>query len=188
MLSKRIINNMLLCAFGIALTAAARYLPARMVIAGLSIVVLVSLTLSFISIRKKAAAAGPQPGLQKVSTIVIYSSAVCVFVSLLLIVFHMRGIGRPMLNFSLMLFIAGAVIGMFVPIRSDAATRVNRKQSLAIRIVIYSGTILSVLGVLLKLNHYRVGKSLMFAGAAIVFGCLLTLIAYGRYKLRSSKQ
>lgn len=188
MLSRRIIHIILLCAFCIILAAAARYLPARVVIAGLSIVVLVYLTLFFISIRKKAAAAGPQPGLQKVSTIVIYSSAVCVFVSLLLIVFHMRGIGRPMLNFSLMLCIAGVLIGMFVPIRSDAGTRVNRKQSLAIRIVIYSGTILSASGVLLKLNHYRIGKSLMFAGAAIVFGCLFAFIAYGRYKLRSSKQ
>jgi hypothetical protein len=179
--NRRLLHILLLIAFGLILTATAKYLPVPVVLGTLSIFILVSLTLSFISIRKKTAAGGPISGLQKVSGAVIYSSAFGAIIALALIVFHVRYIGRPLLNFSLVLFIVGALVGIIAPAETSNISPDVKRQTFVFRGVIYSSIICSVIGILLRINHYPGGKLLMFGGLLFVVLFLIFLIVYKKY-------
>ena len=162
---------------GLLLTATAKYFPPRLFVGALLVFILVSLTLSFINIRKKAAAIGPTSGLQKVSGIIIYCSAIGVMIALLFIVFHMRQIGHPLLNFSLILYIAGAVVGIMAPVKSINGTITpGVKQAFTLRTILYLCAICTVTGLLLRINHYPEGKFLMYGGLSFLFISLIFLI------------
>jgi hypothetical protein len=122
-------------------------------------------------------------GLQKVSSIIIYSSAFGVFIALTLIVLHMRHIGFPLLNFSLILFIAGIIVLMTALLSSKnaAPNPAFRGQSIIYNNILCLGVICTITGMLLRINHYPGGKLLMFGSLAFTMGFLVFLIIYAMY-------
>jgi len=180
--NRRIVHILLLITFGLLLTTVGvKYLSIPIIAGVFFAFILVSLTLSFISIRKKIAASGPVSGLQTLSSAVIYSSAFGVIIALALIVFHVRHVGRPLLNFSLFSFIVGAFIGIITPIKPTNVTPGEKRQQFLFKGIIYSGFICTNVGVLLSINHYRDGKLLMFGGVSFVFIFLIFLIVFKKY-------
>lgn len=186
-MNRRVIYILLLIAFGLLLTAGTKYLPMPVIVGVFIAFILVSLIRTFISLRKIAAASGPISGLQKVSNAVIFSSAFGVIIALTLNVSHVRYIGRPLLNFSLVLLIVGALIGIIAPTNSTNIAPDVKRQTFVFRGVIYIGTICSIIGALLTINHYPGGKILMIGGLSFIIIFLIFLIIYKKYSNSYSK-
>ncbi len=186
-MNRRVIYILLLIAFGLLLTVGTKYLPMPVIVGVFFVFILVSLTRLFISFRKITAASGPISGLQKVSSAVIFSSAIGAIIASTLIVFHVRYIGRPLLNFSLILFIVGCLIGIIAPTNSTNIGPDVKRQTFVFRGVIYLGAICTIIGGLLTINHYPGGKIIMFGGLLFIIIFLIFLIIYKKYSSSYSK-
>ena len=150
------------------------------------------MVLRLIAIRKKAHSnAGTQvSGIQKVLNNILVASAFGVMLALILIVWHMRYIGFPLLNASLVICILGfvgllviSILGfnglMIVPQKPNAA--LSLKQSLGYGAVLILCVICTLAGMLLRINHYSGGKQLMFGGLVCLLITSVIIIIYAKY-------
>ena len=145
-----------------------------------------------IAIRKKAAAGGDiqVSGIQKVLNNILVASAFGVMFALILIVWHMRYIGFPLLNVSLVICILGfcgllvisilSLCGlMIVPQRPNAP--LNPNQSMVAGALLILCVICTLIGMLLRINHYPGGKQLTFYGLASAIITSVIIIIYAGY-------
>lgn len=177
---------LVLIVLGSLFLANVQYLPKLVFVIGLSVIALFFSVRSLISLNKKIVFA-ELSGLQKISTILVYSCLFGCITAVVFILCRLRHIGMPLLNFSLGLYIAGAVAGIFAPAKQsvDGLVLNAGKRSFAVRAFLYLCTICSVSGLLLKINHHPVGKLFMYGGFALM--CIF-LVAVIMFRKRIARQ
>jgi hypothetical protein len=173
-------------ALDLIVIACAKYLhlPMPVFLAAHLLILLAFLTLAFVSMLKKAKAAGDgqMSGLQTVSNTMNYSAAAGAIIAIMFVVFHNSEIGRPLLNFSLVLYMAGVAIGMFAPLQSNSDLKFGMLQnSILFRNIIYIGAICTVACLLLRINHFAAGRLLKYVGPSFAFVFLIFLAVYAKF-------
>ena len=146
---------------------------------------LAGVVITFKNIKKTAP---KKTGLQKVSSNIIKFSGIGAIVALMLMTLHISNIGHPLLNGSLGLFIIGIIV-LMASLPNANNTAVNpalRRQSIIYNTIICLGVICTVVGMILRINHYPYGKQIMFWSLAFVMVFLVFLIIHAMYTKKKS--
>jgi len=138
--------------------------------------------------RNKAEADGSKQisGIQKVSNNIILVSAFGVMLGLILIVWHMRHIGLPLLNISLVVCMVGFIGLMAAPQKPNPV--LSPKQTIVYSWILCLSIICTLTGLLIRINHYPGGKQFEYGGIATLIVSMLVLIVYAKLKKRKSEQ
>jgi hypothetical protein len=138
-----------------------------------------------IAIRKKARAAGnlQSSGIHKISDAILIAATFGTMLALALIVWHMQYIGKPLLNYSLVICILGFCLKLFAPpVQNNTAITPAQKRMQGISsTVIYLCIICTITGLLLRINHFPAGKLLTYWGSGLLLTFLVLLIIYASY-------
>ena len=142
-----------------------------------------------ITLKNIKKTASKKTGLEKVSSNIIKFSGIGAIVALMLIMLRIPHIGRPLLNVSLALFIVG-IITLIASLPNANNTGVSlalKRQSIIYNTIICLGVICTVIGMLLRINHYPGGKQIMFGSLAFVMVFLVFLIIHAMYVKKKNK-
>lgn len=122
--------------------------------------------------------------IQKVLNNIIIASAFGVLLALVFIIWHIRYIGMPLLNISLATCITGFIGLMAVPPKPNSV--LNTKHTRVYSAIICLSAVCTLIGLLLRVNHYPYGKQLMFGGLAFLVITMILFIIYAKYIKKKS--
>ncbi len=184
-LASRLVYILLLVALGFTITLKANHLPKAFVFSTLITLTCIYFILRLVAIRKKARAAGnvQSSGIHKISDAILIASPFGTMVALMLMIWHVRYIGLPLLNYSLVMCILGFCLKLFAKprVNNDVITIALKRRQAVTGTIIYLCVICIITGMLLRINHFSEGRLLMNWGTGSLFAFLAFLIIYAAY-------